>query len=192
MTTTSGPPVDTTARRRCGCCGKDKPADRVTELGDSPGVYICTGCALWAARRASQLPVLRVDARRALRRLQRLCHRRDDDTYRMAIPVLPVTDLDTALPFYSQLGFETVERLDDFAVLQAGAIKIHLSQFGGHNTPVCAAIRVGDPARLWKKLTSQQATGLGPVEDHPWGIRDFTATDPDGNTLRFGHPTPDH
>jgi hypothetical protein len=51
----------TTDRPRCGCCGQ--PRSALAELGDTPGVYICRRCALWAVRRAhaspdaSQLPV---------------------------------------------------------------------------------------------------------------------------------------
>ncbi|MBU4556265.1 MAG: hypothetical protein KJ747_05285 [Actinobacteria bacterium] len=34
----------------CGCCGR--PRTHMAELGSTPGVYICSRCALWAARRA--------------------------------------------------------------------------------------------------------------------------------------------
>jgi hypothetical protein len=56
--------------RRCGCCDRDRPAGKVAELGNTPGVYICAGCALWAARRAglfSALADLRYPGRRLLR-----------------------------------------------------------------------------------------------------------------------------
>lgn len=43
-----------TGTPRCGCCGRS--GRRMHELGDTPGVYICIGCALWAARRAAGLP----------------------------------------------------------------------------------------------------------------------------------------
>ena len=59
MTTTD---VDADADAKhlhCGCCGRTMPADRLTELGSTPGVSICSGCALWAARRPSRLPDLR-------------------------------------------------------------------------------------------------------------------------------------
>jgi hypothetical protein len=34
-------------------------------------------------------------------------------------------------------------------------------------------------------------TGLGPVIDQPWGLREFVATDPDDNHIRLGSPTPE-
>ena len=45
--------------QRCGCCGRSLPAREVVELGSTPGVFICVGCAIWAARRAGAAPVLR-------------------------------------------------------------------------------------------------------------------------------------
>src|SRR5690348_9423578 len=57
MTSTDSSGSDTrTPRLNCGCCGRSMPANRVTELGSTPGVQICTGCALWAARRSSHVP----------------------------------------------------------------------------------------------------------------------------------------
>ena len=44
-------PQDPTDTRSCGCCGRNLPATAVTELGSTPGVYICRRCALWAAAR---------------------------------------------------------------------------------------------------------------------------------------------
>jgi uncharacterized glyoxalase superfamily protein PhnB len=41
---------------------------------------------------------------------------------------------------------------------------------------------------LWKQLKSQGASGLGPVEDQPYGLREFVVVDPDGNKIRVGSP----
>jgi uncharacterized glyoxalase superfamily protein PhnB len=50
-------------------------------------------------------------------------------------------------------------------------------------------IHVPDAGQHWKELASNAVTGLGPVQDQPWGLREFTATDPDGNRIRIGsHP----
>jgi hypothetical protein len=43
--------------RRCGCRDREL-AQRVAELGNTPGVFICAGCVLWAARRAGPLYAL--------------------------------------------------------------------------------------------------------------------------------------
>jgi hypothetical protein len=87
--------------RRCGCCGRQLPAGRVAELGSTPGVYICAGCALWAARRAGLLSALREIRLRSL--LPRFT-RRSPHTARSAIPVLPSSDLDRTAEFYAPAG----------------------------------------------------------------------------------------
>lgn len=62
--------------QRCGCCGRSLPASEVAELGSTPGVFICVGCALWAARRLGVAPALRqlrfTPLGGLLRRLRRL------------------------------------------------------------------------------------------------------------------------
>lgn len=40
------------SQERCGCCGRQFERRDVVELGSTPGVFICAGCALFAARRA--------------------------------------------------------------------------------------------------------------------------------------------
>lgn len=51
--------LPTSDHRRCGCCARSLPAIEVAELGSTPGVFICVGCALWAARRVGLTPALR-------------------------------------------------------------------------------------------------------------------------------------
>jgi hypothetical protein len=76
------------------------PAQRLAELGRTPGVYICTGCALWAARRAARWP-----------NLHRLAHaighltswrpgRHREGAVNSAIPILPSADLDRTIAFW--------------------------------------------------------------------------------------------
>jgi hypothetical protein len=57
MTTDGGRGRD--LEHRCGCCGRELPLRQLAELGQTPGVFICAGCALWAARRAGPLFALR-------------------------------------------------------------------------------------------------------------------------------------
>src|SRR5437763_684080 len=88
---------------RCGCCGRPRPAGRLVELGSSPGVYICDRCALWAARRSTRAPVVRLDPRDLLRWLERR-RTRLSGPFAKAIPVLPSADLDRTAEFYRALG----------------------------------------------------------------------------------------
>ncbi|MFE9695092.1 hypothetical protein [Micromonospora sp. NPDC005806] len=62
----------------CGCCGRQLPAREVVELGNTPGVFICGGCAIWAARRIGPTAALRQLRFTPLGRLLRRLTRRKD------------------------------------------------------------------------------------------------------------------
>ena len=92
-------PIGTTAQRRCGCCGQVR--HHLAELGDSPGVFICRRCALWAAGRArrpaARLGVPRPGTDAATARTDRLAlHQEMDraaDTFRQLVRDASRTDL---------------------------------------------------------------------------------------------------
>lgn len=170
--------------RRCGCCGRDLPTNQVAELGSTPGVFICAGCALWAARRAGLISALRQIRLRSIlpRRSRRAPH-----TARTAIPILPSSDLDRTAMFYSQVGFEEVERHDGYLLLHNDGVELH---FTHHEvvTPGTCFVHVADAAKLWKQLRYVGVEGVGDLVDQDYGLRGFTLTDPDGNTVRLGSP----
>src|ERR671938_942741 len=83
---------------RCGCCGQARPAGRLVELGSTPGVFICDRCALWAARRSTRMPVVRLDPRAALEWLR--ARTRPVRPAARTIPILPSSDLDRTAAFY--------------------------------------------------------------------------------------------
>jgi catechol 2,3-dioxygenase-like lactoylglutathione lyase family enzyme len=160
----------------------------MTELGDTPGVYICWSCALWAARRASRFPIISLDPRRLARRLLRRGH--SAGVFWTAIPILPSTDLDRTAAYYESVGLHLIERSEGYLRLHSGSVELHFSTAEDARTPGEAFVHVPDAGRLWKRLRSEGVTGLGPVEDQPWGLREFVLTDPDGNRLRVGSAAP--
>jgi len=173
----------------CGCCGRAVGTERLVELGDTPGVFICDQCALWAARRATRMPVIRLDPRAVLHRLQSRARRSGGAA--KAIPILPSADLDRTSAFYRTLGMEEVARYEGYLLLNLRGVEMHFSLRDDSSTAGEALVLVPDAGRLWKQLKSRDVTGLGPVEDQPHGIREFVVTDPDGNRIRVGSPTPD-
>jgi catechol 2,3-dioxygenase-like lactoylglutathione lyase family enzyme len=175
---------------RCGCCGRSLPARRVHELGDTPGVYLCAGCALWVTGQLSRFPVLHLDPRRLLRRARRIGRSHGHATVLHAVPILASSDLDRTQAYYTSLGFRLVERHNDYMVMHSGGIELHFST--QPDTPaVLAFLQVVDAGALWKRLKSEGVAGLGPVQDQPWGLREFTATDPDGNRIRIASGIPE-
>jgi catechol 2,3-dioxygenase-like lactoylglutathione lyase family enzyme len=175
---------------RCGCCGRFLPARRVHELGDTPGVYVCARCALWVAGNLSRFPVVQFDPTRPLRRLRRIGRRRGHDAVLRAAPVLAAADLDRTRAYYASLGFRLVERHEHYLVMHSGGMELHFSN--RPDTPAALAfVQVVDAGALWKRLRSDGVDGLGPVQDQPWGLREFVATDPDGNRIRIASGIPD-
>jgi len=175
--------------RACGCCGRVLPLGRLTELGNTAGVFICGSCAVWAARRATHVPVVRLDPRLAVRWLRGRLHT-SRDPVRMAIPILPSADLDRTAAYYQAIGLRVALRDDGYLVLNAGPAELHFTAGEDMTAPAQAFVHVVDAARLWKQLKSAAVAGIGPVEDQPHGLREFVVTDPDGNRIRVGSPTP--
>ncbi len=186
--TTAAPDIEqSTGAQRCGCCGRALPVSRLTELGSTPGVFICTTCALWAARRSSHAPVVRLDPRLAARWLRdRVTPSARPAT--MAIPILSSTDLGRTAAYYAPLGLKIIERHDTYLVMGAGPVELHFTSGNLASAPGQAFLHVSGAGKLWKELKSRNVAGIGPLEDHPSGLREFAVTDPDGNRIRIGSP----
>ena len=174
---------------QCGCCGRTLPASRLTELGSTPGVFICASCALWAARRSTAFPVVHLDPRLVVRWARGFVpSRRGLAT--MAIRVLPSADLDRTTGYYQALGLEVVQRHNTYLVMHAGPVELHFTTSQDGPASGQAFLQVPDAGRLWKQLQQRSLTGIGPVEDQPSGLREFVVTDPDDNHIRISSPTP--
>jgi catechol 2,3-dioxygenase-like lactoylglutathione lyase family enzyme len=139
------------------------------------------------------VPVVRLDPRlpvQWLRRRRQTRHERDDG-FGIAIPILASADLDRTAAYYQGFGLEVTGRYDGYLVLNAGSAEMHFSSDGDVAAPGQAFVHVADARRLWKRLKSAGVARIGPVEDQPHGLREFVATDPDGNRIRMGSPIPD-
>lgn len=187
MTSPTGT-VSDTELRRCGCCGRERPADQVAELGVTPGVYICAGCALWAARRAGLLSALRQI--RVRRLVSRFTGRgQAPHSARAAIPILPSSDLDRTAAFYARAGFAGADRYEGYLLLHNDGVELH---FAYHDTvtPSTCFVHVADAMKMWKQLRDLGVEGVGEIADQDYGLREFVLTDPDGNRVRIGSPLP--
>jgi catechol 2,3-dioxygenase-like lactoylglutathione lyase family enzyme len=180
--------AEDTDTRVCGCCGRQFPAQRVAELGVTPGVYVCAGCALWAARRAGLLSALRQIRIRAL--VSRLAGgARAPHTATAAVPILSSSDLERTEAFYARAGFAHPGRHDDYLILHNDGVELHFTR---HDTvtPSTCFLHVTDAAKVWKQLRDQGGEGVGDLIDQDHGLREFVLTDPDGNRVRIGSPRP--
>jgi uncharacterized glyoxalase superfamily protein PhnB len=113
----------------------------------------------------------------------------------VSTPTLPVADLRQAIDFYERAGFGVrVYKEDDddpgdgFAfvsyedrsVFDLDAVGIDLSQ----NHAGCYLIV--EDADAWHERMAAEGLPVTAIEDQPWGMREFTLTDPSGNNVRIG------
>ncbi len=103
--------------------------------------------------------------------------------------VFPVSDMQRATSFYGSLGFE-VESFDaDYAwVTHRGEEILHLALVPNLDPGANHAagyFHVQD-ATEWHAAWTAGGADVGPIDDHPWGMREFALKDPSGNRLRIG------
>jgi len=127
-----------------------------------PDVQVCHECVGWLMRRSGGIDVT---------------------------PTLPVADMPAAVAYYEAAGFE-VERYDDgFAFVHHGDQSVFDLDLAEGMDP--AANRAGcyvitDDVDGWHARFSTAGLGVTPIEDMPWGMHEFTLSDPSGNRIRIG------
>ena len=110
--------------------------------------------------------------------------------FRQFSPIFPVRDLAAALSHYAALGCKTLAHEDgtDYGFANRDRLSIHLTLDPGHE-PGSAYLDVLDADALYEEWTTSAVGGLTrPVELMPYGIREGSHIDPDGNLIRFGSP----
>jgi len=146
----------------CSCCGIDR--DLVVPLQCHDEVKVCKVCIGWLRANAGIV----------------------DST-----PIFPVTDVSSSVAFYEKAGFDVrcyeggdyaFVSYDDESVFDLDVTEPALD--AAANRAGCYLVTA--EADHWH----QRLVGLGiPVnnlEDKPWGMREFTLTDPSGNHIRIG------
>jgi catechol 2,3-dioxygenase-like lactoylglutathione lyase family enzyme len=113
-----------------------------------------------------------------------------------AIPMLPCRSVTATTEFYRQLGFEGGAHgfNQDYGIFRRGSVELH---FFVHSELVPATswagcyIRTTDVQSLYGASLASGWPDSGiprmhRLEDKPWGLREFSVVDPDGNLLRIG------
>ena len=116
----------------------------------------------------------------------------------IAIPILPSRNLDETRAFYERLGFQAAgwwpDTFGGYAILVRGDLSMHFFSFKDispdQNYAQCYW-RVKDVDALYAEFHSAGLSRYGtprlePVEDKPWGMREFSISDPNGNLIRIG------
>jgi catechol 2,3-dioxygenase-like lactoylglutathione lyase family enzyme len=115
-------------------------------------------------------------------------------------PILPARSLAETRAFYERLGFTTVgwwpHASGGYAILVRGGLELHFFTFADLSprdsyaqcywrVPDVDALHA-DFARL--DLPAEGMPRLTPVEEKPWGVREFALVDPNGTLVRIGPP----
>ncbi|MFD6797240.1 VOC family protein [Streptomyces cyaneofuscatus] len=121
------------------------------------------------------------------------------------IPLLPCrTELiQSVVDFYTALGFETTHLQKSpyaYAVVERGAVELQLYGMKDYDPAAShsscyvltedvdglhAAFRSGLKA-VYGRIPTRGLPRIGPLKDMSYGVRQFLATDPTGNTIRVG------
>jgi uncharacterized glyoxalase superfamily protein PhnB len=146
----------------CFCCGVDR--DLVVPLQCHDEVKVCKVCIGWLRSQAGIV----------------------DST-----PILPVIDMTASIEFYELAGFD-VRRYeggdyafvsyDDESVFDLDAAEPTLDV--AVNKAGCYLITA--EAEQWHERLAGLGLAVTEPEDMPWGMREFTLTDPNGNRVRVG------
>ena len=116
--------------------------------------------------------------------------------YDLAIPTLPSRSIAATAAFYQRLGFEggVHEFNNAYSILRRGAAEPHFlthEKLVPTESSAGCYIRVLDVETFFRdcltsKLPPKGIPRMEPLQDKPWGLREFAIVDPDGNLLRIG------
>jgi DNA-binding MarR family transcriptional regulator/catechol 2,3-dioxygenase-like lactoylglutathione lyase family enzyme len=123
--------------------------------------------------------------------------RRPVRRFRQFSPIFPVRDVASALAHYASLGFETIAYEDgaDYGFANREHIGLHLTLDPDHDPTHGSGstyLYVADADALFEEWSRPGIGGLTrPVGLMPYGLREGSHVDPDGNLIRFGSPVDD-
>jgi len=113
----------------------------------------------------------------------------------LAIPILPSRNLDHTLDFYRRLGFDGfIHSHGGYAILMRGTLELHFfasTEVVPQKSSACCYLRVANVDGVYwdfsrAELSREGIPRQGTLENKPWGMREFSVVDPDGNLLRIG------
>lgn len=107
-----------------------------------------------------------------------------------SLPHLPVSDIAKAVRYYCDvLGFKIDYSDENIGVIYRDQVTLLLipktEDYKGISS--CSAY-IEDADKLHAELVGSGANILAPPVSRPWGLRDFTIADPDGNRITLAQP----
>lgn len=106
------------------------------------------------------------------------------------VPELPVADVERAQQHYRDvLGFEIgwLDPTKQIGAVSRGNVAVFFRQRKAPFEPAVHWVFAEDIDALYHELKSSGANIVGPLEEKPWGLRQFTVEDLDGNRFYLHH-----
>jgi catechol 2,3-dioxygenase-like lactoylglutathione lyase family enzyme len=106
------------------------------------------------------------------------------------IPNLPTRDVPAAQEWYRDaLGLEVKWIWEDnFGSVGSGYVELFLYE-ADDPKPVVCSVFVDDVDAVYERSRERGGEIVSELEPKPWGLREFSLRDPDGNVLRIGSPS---
>ncbi len=111
-------------------------------------------------------------------------------TFLSVAPRFVVNDLEQALAFYGQLGFQTTYHDEHFAVVERDGVALHFNCYpdSPKSHSVCW-IGVTNSDALYQQYLPTNAV-CSSLKAQPWGFKEFMIRDPFGNGILFAESIP--
>jgi catechol 2,3-dioxygenase-like lactoylglutathione lyase family enzyme len=109
----------------------------------------------------------------------------------MAVPALPMLKVGETRAFYEALGFDCAHEQappDTFLIMTMRTIQIHFFEYSGvnpHANFASCTIMTPQLDLLHAQCAKAGVAKVLPIENKPWGTREFAFFDPAGNLIRF-------
>lgn len=106
------------------------------------------------------------------------------------VPELPVADVERAQAYYRDtLGFEIAWLYPnkEIGAVSRGEVAIFFRKRKPPFEPSVHWVFAADVDATYDELRSSGANIIEPLEEKPWGLRQFTVADLDGNRFYFHH-----
>jgi uncharacterized glyoxalase superfamily protein PhnB len=150
---------------KCYCCGEERDVAMLAPLLCHDEIKVCRVCVGWLMRRTGGVDVT---------------------------PTLPVRDMSEATRFWEAAEFDVEHYDDGFAFVHLNDQSVFdLDQVDGLDpaTNHAGCYIITDDVDDWHERLTAAELQVSAIEDMPWGMHEFTLTDPSGNTIRIGRST---
>jgi len=110
--------------------------------------------------------------------------------FRKVMPELPVDDVRASVRHYTDvLGFKVNYEQSDIGVLDRDEVRLLVVARTPRHVGIGSAyFYVRDVDALYSELLGKGADVQSGPTSQPWGLREFSVLDPEGNRLTFGQP----